>query len=75
MTNKFKGYIAANHVIECTHCNGDLRAEYEVIKGYTVGNSYMSCEWLTCHVCEGAGVIEIDVDDLDELGLDDADDV
>ena len=75
MTKKLKGYIAVNHVIECTHCNGDLRAEYEIIKGYTVGNSYLDCEYLECHLCNGAGVIELDPDALDELDLDDVDDV
>ena len=77
MTKKVKGYTSRNHVIECTHCNGDMRAEYEVIKGFTVGNSYLSCEWLECHVCHGAGVIELDPDpdETDDLGLDDADDL
>ena len=75
MTKKLKGYTSRNHVIECTHCNGDLRAEYEIIKGYTVGNSYLDCEYLECHLCMGAGVIELDPDALDELDLDDVDDV
>mgnify|MGYP005677147901 CR=1 FL=1 len=75
MTKKLKGYTSRNHVIECTHCNGDMRAEYEVIKGYTVGNSYLDCEYLECHLCNGAGVIELDADALDELDLDDVDDV
>ena len=72
MTKKVKGYTSRNPV-ECTHCNGDMRAEYEVIKGYTVGNSYLDCEWLECHVCLGAGVVEANPDDLDDLDLDDVD--
>lgn len=51
--------------IECTHCDGDMRAEYEIVKEM-VGNAYMSTEWLECHVCNGEGVIKVEIDDLED---------